>query len=109
MFDEKVQSLSYETNANLNQIIDFQNELVDLNKKAANTPVMMHKEVLNECNDKEEQINKHINHQKTENMRINGDLNDLKNCNDDFSASLVACQKKLKELEMKIGIDVPVK
>ena len=109
MFDEKVQNIAHEMNLNLNQTIDFQNDLVDLNKKAANTPVMIHKEVLNECNEKEEQINKHINHQKAENLRINGDLNDLKNCHDEFGAALNACQKKLKELELKIGVEVPVK
>ena len=109
MFDEKVQNIGYEMNANLNQVIEFQNDLVDLNKKAANTPVMIHKEVLNECNEKEEQINKHISHQKSENNKINGDLNDLKNCHEEFNSALTACQKKLKELELKIGIEVPVK
>ena len=109
MFEEKVGSLGHEMTANLNQIIDFQNDLVDLNKKAANTPVMIHKEVLNECNEKEEQINKHINHQKTENLRINGDLNDLKNSHEEFNQALQACQKKLKDLELKIGIEVPAK
>ena len=109
MFEEKVNNLGHEMNANLNQVIEFQNDLVDLNKKAANTPVMIHKEVLNECNEKEEQINKHINHQKAENLRINSDLNDLKNSHDEFNAALAACQKKLKELELKIGIEVQVK
>lgn len=109
MFDEKIQNLGHEMNANLNQVIEFQNDLIDLNKKAGNTPVMIHKEVLNECNEKEEQINKHINHQKAENLRINGDLNDLKNCHEEFNVALVACQKKLKELELKIGVEMVAK
>ena len=109
MFDDKVKNLSSEMGSNLSQMSEFQNDLMDLNKKAGNTPVMIHKEVLNECNEKEEQINKHINHQKAENLRINGDLNELKNCNEEFGVALAACQKKLKELEMRIGIELTAK
>ena len=109
MFDDKVRNLSSEMGSNLSQVNEFQNDLTDLNKKAGNTPIVIHKEVLNECNEKEEQINKHINHQKAENLRINGDLNELKNCHEEFGVALAACQKKLKELEMKIGIEVKSK
>ena len=109
MFDDKVRNLSSEMGSSLSQIAEFQNDLMDLNKKAGNTPVMIHKEVLNECNEKEEQINKHINHQKAENLRINGDLNELKSCHEEFGVALAACQKKLKELELRIGIEMTAK
>ena len=109
MFEDKVGNLAHEMSANLGGVIEFQNDLVDLNKKAANTPVMIHKEILNECNEKEEQINKHISHQKAENLRINNDLNDLKNCHEDFGRQLEFAQKKLHELELRIGVEMTAK
>ena len=106
MFEEKTISLKNDFGVHLNQTIEFQNELVDLNRKSSNTPVVIHKDILGDCNEKEELINGHIIQQKSENLRINRDLGDLRNSTDEFRASLEQCLIKLKELERKIGVEI---
>jgi|LakMenEpi03Aug12_release.lakeMendotaPanAssembly.Ray.scaffolds.fasta_scaffold1053738_1 hypothetical protein len=107
MLDEKVTSHNQDMAQNLVAINDFCNELIEINKKATNTPQVIQKEVTNECNEKEEQIGKHISHQKAENIRITNELEDLKAAHTDFTAALQICQRKLNELQSKIGIDLP--
>lgn len=109
MLDEKITANNQEMAQQLVTTQEFLNELVDINKRATNTPQTIHKEVISECNEKEDQINKHISHQKAENLRINTELSDLKTAHSEFQIALQVCQRKLAELQSRIGIDVQVK
>jgi hypothetical protein len=109
MLDEKITVHNQEMAQQLVSTQDFLNELVEINKRATNTPQTIHKEVISECNEKEDQINKHISHQKAENLRINTELSDLKTSHSEFQIALQVCQRKLAELQTRIGVDLQVK
>ncbi len=109
MLDEKITGNNQEMAQQLIATQDFLNELIEINKRATNTPQTIYKEVISECNEKEDQISKHMSHQKAENLRINTELSDLKTAHSEFQQTLQVCQRKLAELQVRIGVDVQVR
>lgn len=83
----------------------FIDELTDLTKRTNNTTAYICKDVAADCQEKQEYIQRHMSQQKSENIRLNKELLELKATNDDFKNTIANCQNKLNELQSKIGVN----
>ncbi len=108
MLDEKVTLYNQDMAQNIVDIQDFCNELANINGKSSSTSNGIHKEVALEVTEKEEQIAKFTSHQKAESLRLSMELDDMKVSNSEFRALLQICQKKLNDLQNRIGLETPL-
>lgn len=104
MFEEQGARLHDDTEASLAALGKFKDDIENFNANLKQRPHLIHRQATNDCEDKEEQINKHLTHQKVENGRMNKELDQLKEEHTSLYQSVHACQKKLKELESRIGL-----
>lgn len=108
MFEEQATGLLDGTETSLVQIGKFKEEIETFNANLKQKPHLIHRQATNDCEDKEEQINKHLTHQKVENGRMNKELDQLKEEHTALYQTVHQCQKKLRELENRIGLTVPL-
>lgn len=107
MFEEQSSKLHDDTEASIVSVGKFKEDIESFNSNLKQRPHLIHRQATNDCEDKEEQINKHLTHQKVENGRMNKELDQLKDEHTALYQSVHACQKKLKELESRIGLSIP--
>lgn len=104
MFEEASIKLVMDSETSLVDIGKFKEDMEGFNTGLEQRPLLIRRQATNDCEDKEEQINKHLTHQKVENGRMNKELDHLKEEHTSLYATVHACQKKLKELENRIGL-----
>lgn len=107
LFEEQTAKLIDETETAVATIGKFKEDIDAFNTNLKQRPHLIHRQATNDCEDKEEQINKHLTHQKVENGRMNKELDQLKEEHTSLYQTVHACQKKLKELESRIGLTIP--
>lgn len=78
MFEEQGNKLHDETEASIVAVGKFKEDIEAFNSNLKQRPHLIHRQATNDCEDKEEQINKHLTHQKVENGRMNKELDQLK-------------------------------
>lgn len=108
MFEEQGVKLLDETEGAVVDINKFKESIEAFNSNFKQRPHLIHRQATNDCEDKEEQINKHLTHQKAENGRMNKELDQLKEEHTALYQTIHQCQKKLKELEARIGLNIPL-
>jgi len=106
MFEEQGSKMLDATESSLTQVSKFKEEIEAFNATLKQRPHLIHRQATNDCEDKEEQINKHLTHQKVENGRMNKELDQLKDEHTALYQTVHQCQKKLKELESRIGLSM---
>lgn len=108
IFEEQGTKLLDETEIAINNVDKFKVEIEEFNSGFKQRPHLVHRQAMNDCEDKEEQINKHLTHQKAENGRMNKELDQLKEEHTNIYQTIHQCQKKLQELEARIGLNLPL-
>lgn len=108
IFEEQGIKLLDDTETALTDADKFKIEIEEFNSNLKQRPHLIHRQATNDCEDKEEQINKHLTHQKAENGRMNKELDQLKEDHTALYQTIHQCQKKLKELESRIGLNIPL-
>ena len=108
LFEEQGVKLLDESESAISEVNKFRSEFEEFNANLKQRPHLIHRQAMNDCEDKEEQINKHLTHQKAENGRMNKELDQLKEEHTSLYQAIHQCQKKLKDLEMRIGMNIPL-
>lgn len=108
IFEEQGTKLLENTEMALTDVNKFKTDLEEFNDNLKQRPHLIHRQAMNDCEDKEEQINKHLTHQKAENGRMNKELDQLKEEHTSLYQTVHQCQKKIKELEARIGLNIPL-
>jgi chromosome segregation ATPase len=108
IFEDQAEKISDETNTNLQDVNKFKTQIEEFSVNLKQRPHLIHRQATNDCEDKEEQINRHLTHQKAENGRMNKELDLLKDEHLSLYQAIHQCQKKLKELETRIGFNIPI-
>ena len=108
IFYDRTQALKSTLDTETGVLDDFHANLDLLSEKITDRPHVIHRQAVNDCEEKEEQINKHLTHQKAENSRMHNELDNLKNDHSELYRFLEECQAKLDALEDTIGRDIPI-
>lgn len=108
IFEEQGTKLLDDSEKAVSDVNGFKEEIEAFNTTLKQRPHLIHRQAMNDCEDKEEQINKHLTHQKAENGRMNKELDQLKEEHTALYQSVHQCQKKLKDLEARIGLNIPL-
>lgn len=108
LFEEEGVKLLNDTEIELTNINKFKDNIESFNSTLKQRPHLIHRQALNDSEDKEEQINRHLTHQKAENGRMNTELDKLKENHTVLYQIIQQCQKKLKDLESRIGVNIPL-
>ena len=108
IFEEQGTKLLDDSEKAVTDVNGFKDDIETFNSTLKQRPHLIHRQAMNDCEDKEEQINKHLTHQKAENGRMNKELDQLKEEHTALYQSVHQCQKKLKDLEARIGLNIPL-
>ena len=106
IFEEQGNKLLESTETAINDITRFKESIEEFNSNLKQKPHLIHRQAMNDSEDKEEQINKHLTHQKAENARMNQELDQLKEEHTAMYQTIHQCQQKLMELESRIGLNI---
>ena len=77
-------------------------------KKISDLPKKILEDALNVCDEIENENQEKFNNQKNLIFKMNENIKKIKNVNDDMFKEILGMQKKLMDLEMRIGIVSPV-
>ena len=108
IFYDNTQSLKDVLATEADVLDRFYQDLDTVNEKITDRPHVIHRQAVNNCEEKEEQINKHLTHQKAENSRMHNELDNLKSDHGEIYKLLEECKAKLDSLEDTIGRDIPI-
>ncbi len=101
----KVQSEQFLMDLDVNVKIsaDLFETIVDYHKTFTKSPINIYEEASEEYEKRHAEINQKFDSQKNENNKMNKELSELKEENDQFFKILLDCQNKLTDLVLKIG------
>ncbi len=106
MFYDRTHALKSTLATETGVMDEFGQNLDLLSEKITDRPHVIHRQAVNDCEEKEEQINKHLTHQKAENSRMHNELDNLKDEHSEIYRLLGECQAKLDSLEETIGKEI---
>ena len=90
------------------ELCTYKDSVCEEFSNAKDAPHKIQGEIEHRINTLNTQIDKHFTHQNLENDKMQHDLTELKGDKSAINMDLVAAEAKLKDIQLQIGIEVPV-
>ena len=103
--EDFVRSLTSEMNFHKKEVQILKSEKETIEKVLDIKVLDVHKSLMNEINRVEDNLKRHLAHQKAENSRLQQQINKLKDEKTELAGQMIKLQSSIDELEKQVGAD----